>query len=210
MVMKTYVRLIRALLPLLALWLLTSSVVAQPKIGLIDLKKTFDGYWMTKQQNTELKEAEAEYDKSRRRLIEDYQRAGEEYKKLLEGANDQALSADERAKRKADAERKVLEIREIEQSITQFDRNTRQTLEDQTRRMRDRILVKIREVIDTHARNGNFTMVLDTAAMTINQTPVILYHNGQNDLTDVVLTELNATAPITLPGTTPPAGQQQP
>jgi Skp family chaperone for outer membrane proteins len=146
-----------------------------------------------------LKETEAEYEKSRRRLVDDYQRAGEEYKKLLEGANDQALSAEERAKRKTEAERKVLEIREIEQSITQFERTMRETLADQTRRMRDRILVKIREVIDVQARNGGYTMVLDTAAETVNRTPMILYHNGQNDLSDPVLAELNATAPISLP-----------
>jgi Skp family chaperone for outer membrane proteins len=203
--MKSYSQLTRTWLPLMVLVALTSNALAQPKIGLIDLKKTFDSYWMTKQQNAELKESEAEYEKSRRRLLDDYQRAGDEYKKLLEGANDQALSADERAKRKSDAERKVLEIREIEQSITTFDRTARQTLEDQTRRIRDRILVKIREVIDTQARSGGYTMVLDTAAVTVNQTPMILYHNGQNDLTDTVLAELNATAPISLPTPTTPA-----
>jgi Skp family chaperone for outer membrane proteins len=197
--MKTHSLLARTWLPLFLLVAMTSSALAQPKIGLIDLKKVFDGYWMTKQQNTELKEAEAEYEKSRLRLMDDYQRAGDEYKKLLEGANDQALAADERAKRKSDAERKVLEIREIEQSITQFERTTRQTLGDQTRRIRERILVKIREVIDTQARAGAYTMVLDTAAVTANQTPMILYHNGQNDMTEAVLTELNATAPISLP-----------
>jgi Skp family chaperone for outer membrane proteins len=202
MCMKTYSRLLRALFGLIALLVMTSGALAQPKIGLIDLKKVFDGYWMTKQQNAELKETEAEYEKSRRRLLDDYQRAGEEYKKLLEGANDQALSSEERAKRKTEGERKVLEIREIEQSITQFDRTMRQTLTDQTKRMRDRILVKIREVIDTQARSGGFTMVLDTVAETINQTPMILYHNGQNDITDSVLAELNATAPISLPAPT--------
>ncbi len=197
--MNLYPRLIRSSLLAIAFVVMTSSAFAQPKIGLIDLKKVFDNFWMTKQQNVELKESEAEYEKSRRRLLDDYQRAGDEYKKLIEGANDQALSADERAKRKADAERKVLEIREIEQSITQFDRTTQQSLRDQTRRIRDRILVKIREVIDTQARSGGYTLVLDTAAVTANETPMILYHNGQNDMTETVLTELNASAPISLP-----------
>jgi Skp family chaperone for outer membrane proteins len=207
--MKIYPRLYRICLMLVALLVMTSGALAQPKIGLIDLKKVFDGYWMTKQQNAELKETEAEYEKSRRRLLEDYQQAGEEYKKLLEGANDQALSAEERGKRKADADRKVIEIREIEQSITQFDRTMRQTLEDLTRRMRERILVKIREVIDTQARSGGYTMVLDTVAETVNRTPMILYHNGQNDITDPVLVELNATAPISLPAPTTNAPERR-
>jgi Skp family chaperone for outer membrane proteins len=76
--------------------------------------------------------------------------------------------------------------------------------------MRDRILVKIREVIDVQARAGGYTMVLDTAAETVNRTPMILYHNGQNDLTETVLTELNATAPISLPAPAPtPAPKRQ-
>ena len=53
--MKTYGCLIRVLGPLIALLAFSPAALAQPKIGLIDLKKVFDGYWMTKQQNTELK-----------------------------------------------------------------------------------------------------------------------------------------------------------
>ena len=42
-------------------------------------------------------------------------------------------------------------------------------------------------------------MVFDTAADSINQTPVILYSNGENDLTEAVLAQLNIGAP-------PPSG----
>jgi outer membrane protein len=179
--------------------LLGSLAAADLRIAVIDLKKVFDGYWMTKQADAEIKESEGDYRKNRRRLLDEYQRATEEYKKLLEGANDQALAADERAKRKSDAEKKVVEIREIEQSINQFDRTTQQNLEDQSRRMRDRILAKIREVIDAKARSGGITLVIDIAAETVNRTPVILYSNRENELTDTVLAELNAAAPISLP-----------
>jgi outer membrane protein len=181
-----------------------SAVEAQPKVGIVDLKKVFEGYWMTKQADTEIKESEADYLKSRKRLVDDYQRANEEYKRVIESANDQALSSEERARRKTDAERRVVEMREIEQSIQLYDRTTRQNLEDQSLRLRGRILEKIREVIDTQARAGNYTFVIDTAAESVNRTPVILYHNSENDLTDGVLKELNAAAPISLPGQVAP------
>ena len=35
----------------------------------------------------------------------------------------------------------------------------------------------------------------DTAAQTVYQTPFILYTNGENDLTDAVIKEINANAP---------------
>jgi outer membrane protein len=195
---------VAAAVALAALALGAAPARAEVKIAVIDLKKVFDGFWMTKQADAELKASEADYRKNRRRLMDEGQRATEEYKKLLEGANDQALAADERAKRKAEAEKKVAELREIEQSVTQFDRTTAQNLQDQGRRMRERILAKIREVVDAKARSGGFTLVLDTAAETPNQTPILLFSNRENELTDSVLTELNATAPINLsrPGET--------
>jgi len=56
--------------------------------------------------------------------------------------------------------------------------------------------------------------VIDSAAETVNQTPVFLYTEGQDDLTADVLSQLNAGAPIdtTAPATTspPPLGTSSP
>jgi outer membrane protein len=168
---------------------------AEVKIGLIDLKKVFDGFWKTKQADAQLKDRAADLDKARKGMVDDFQKASDEYKKLIEGANDQAISSEERDKRKSAAEKKLLEIKEIEQSITLFDRNSRENLATQQRRMRDKILEEIKELINTKARSGGFSLIFDTAAETPNQTPVLLFHNGQNDLTDEILTQLNSTAP---------------
>jgi len=37
--------------------------------------------------------------------------------------------------------------------------------------------------------------VIDTAAEGIQNTPIVLYSNNDNDLTDAVLTQLNASSP---------------
>jgi outer membrane protein len=190
-------RVIRSILPaaLLSLLLVPLSTRAEVKIGLIDLKKVFDGYWKTKQADAQLKDRAADLDKARKSMVDDFQKANDEYKRLIEGANDQAISTDERDKRKSAAEKKLLEIKEIEQSIGLFDRNSRENLATQQRRMRDKILDEIKELISTKARAGGFTLIIDTAAETPNQTPVLLFTNGQNDLTDEILTQLNSTAP---------------
>ena len=115
----------------------------------------------------------------------------------MDGANDQAVSSDEREKRKKTAESKLLEIKELEQTIDQFDRQSRTTLEEQQRRMRDNILKEIQAVITTKAKAANYSMVLDTASESFNKTPILLYTNGENDITAMVLKELNQSAPIT-------------
>ena len=47
-------------------------------------------------------------------------------------------------------------------------------------------------------------MVVDTAAETVNNTPVLLYFTTDNDMTDDILKQLNAAAPATIaPAATP-------
>ena len=168
---------------------------AQSRIATIDLRKVFDKYWRTQQAQANLKEQAADMDKERKGLVDDYTKAQEDYKKLVNSANDSAISTDERDKRKAGAEKKLLEIRELEQTVQQYDRQASTTLAEKQKRMRENILKDLREVINSKAKDGHYTLVVDTAADSINNTPVVLFSLGDNDITDAVLTQLNLAAP---------------
>lgn len=175
----------------------TMAVVchAQNKIAIVDLRKVFDDFYKTQTADSTLKDRAGDLEKERKALTDQYQKLTEDYKKALDGANDQAVSAGEREKRKKTAESKLLEIKELEQNLTQFDRQSRTTLEEQQRRMRENILGEIRSVVNAMAKSGSYTLVVDTAAESFNKTPVVLFTNGENDLTTAVLAKLNANAP---------------
>jgi Skp family chaperone for outer membrane proteins len=179
----------------------------QGKVGIIDLREVFDKYHKTKTADAHLKDHAADLDKERKIMIEQYQKATDDYKTALDGANDQAVSADEREKRKKTAESKLLDIKKLEGDIGQFDRQARTTLEEEQRKYRDRILAEIRTIITNKAKAGGYTLVIDSAAETVNKTPVVMYNNGENDITTAVLADLNANAPAstTSPGAVPPA-----
>src|SRR5437762_10918197 len=95
---------------------------ADLKIGLVDLKKVFEGYYKTKQADTQLKERATDSEKVLKGMIDDYQKANEDYRKAIDGANDQAVSAEERDKRKKLAETKLGDIKELESSVQTFRR----------------------------------------------------------------------------------------
>ena len=190
------------LLPVFSLWFgLACAVSAQGKVGIIDLRKVFDDYHKTRTADARLKDQAADLDKERKAMMDQYQKSTDDYKAALDGANDQAVSVDEREKRKKTAESKLLDIKKLEQDIGQFDRQARTTLEEEQRKLRDKILVEIRNVINARAKAAGYTLVVDSAAESINKTPVVMYTTGENDLTTSVLAELNANAP---PGTTAP------
>src|SRR5262249_37445130 len=77
-----------------------STAYAQPKIATVDLRKVFEGYYKTKQADSQLRERGADAEKQYKSMLDDYTKANDEYKKLVESANDQAVSSEERDKRK--------------------------------------------------------------------------------------------------------------
>lgn len=179
----------------LLLFSCATPIFAEGKIATVDLRKVFDSYWKTKEADGSLKDRAAEMDKEFKTLAEDYKKAKENYVKLQTQATDQAVAADEREKRKKAAESKLLEIRESEQTIESFRRQSTATLDEQKRRMRDKILGEIKNVVTAKAKSAGYGMVFDTAAESLNSTPMLVYCNGEADITDEVLKELNAAAP---------------
>jgi Skp family chaperone for outer membrane proteins len=200
---------LRMILPaVLLMTLLSSSAQAQQKIATVDMRKLFDGYWKTKQAETALNDRKAELDKEDHGFLDNLQKDRDDYQKLLDAANDQAISADERDKRKQAAADKYTEIQNSQTAVVQFERQAQATLAAQTQRMRSDVIQEITEAVSVKAKAAGYTMVIDLAAESINQTPVLLYNDNQNDLTAAVLAQLNAGAPIDLtqpaPSVVPP------
>ncbi|MBI5802188.1 MAG: OmpH family outer membrane protein [Verrucomicrobia bacterium] len=185
---------------LLALTLVLSPVAhaaapAAGAIAVVDLKKVFDGYWKTKQADLNLKDRAGELDKKRKDMIADHQKAEADYKKLIESSTDSAVSIEEREKRKNTAAGKLRELQEIEQSVGQFDRSARAQLAEQQRNLRDKIVTEIREILNKKARAAGYGAVLDSAAESAVGTPIVLFNATLPDLTDEILSQINATAP---------------
>lgn len=192
--MKSTVKLILSTLVLL-LALGANQASAQGRIATVDLKKLFDNYWKTKQADANLKEQGAELEKEFKAMMEEYTKDKDLYKELNAASTDPVISDSERDKKKSEAERKLRSIKDQEEMLAKFQAQARSTVDEKRRRMRDNILGEVRKAIDGKAKVAGYTMVIDVAAETINNTPVVLFNNGENDMTDSVLSQLNASAP---------------
>ena len=176
--------------------LVSLTAAETSRVATVDLRKVFDNYWRTKQADAKLKEDAADLEKDRKIMVEQFQKGEVDYKKLLDSANDPAISTSERDKRKKDAENELLALRDLETRIKQFDTTSRATLGEKQRRIRDNILTEIRDAIKSKVKGGNYSLVVDTAAESPNGTPIVLYSSGNDDLTDSVLSQLNVNAPV--------------
>ena len=177
------------------------AALGEGRIAIVDLRKVFDGYWKKRQAEAALKERQTDMEKEDRNMVDDYKKVKDDYQSLLSSANDQAVSSEERDKRKTAAEDKLRRMKEMEESIAQYERQARTTIMEQSDRMRANLLKDITNVVSAKAKVAGFSLVIDVASETVNRTPVVLFSNNENDITDSVLQQLNATAPADLPKT---------
>jgi outer membrane protein len=182
---------------------------AELKIATVDLRKIFDNYYKTKQADEILKKEADDVQKDQKDMVEKFNKLQDEWKKLLDRSADQALSADERDKAKQQAQSKLQELREMEQSVQDYNRVAQQKLFEKKKIKWEAIVGEIRGVVTNKCKTAGYNLVVDSSGDTMNNTPMVLYTDGQNDVTDMMLKELNATAPATI-GTNAPATLQLP
>jgi Skp family chaperone for outer membrane proteins len=173
----------------------SSGWAAEQKIGTFNLRKAFDSYYKTIQSTAALKQEAAEVDKERTQMVENGRKHEDEWRKLIDKANDQSLSAEERDKAKKAAGDKYAELENDKQYINSFDREAASRLREKEHLRRDDIVKEIEGLVTAHAKAAGYTLVLDVSGESANLAPVVLYSNGQDDMTDGIIKELNAAAP---------------
>jgi len=154
------------------------------------MDKLFKGYWKTKQAEAALDQRIADLQKEIKDMADGLDKAQADYSHLLEQANDQALSTEERGKRKQAAADKLKEINNSKAAIDQFNRQAQSQVLDQRQRMTANLVSEIQKAVGGKAKSSGYTLVVNSAV-----TEAVVYSSG-DDLTDAVLKQLNASAPI--------------
>jgi Skp family chaperone for outer membrane proteins len=180
---------------LLALACLTGTAQEPVKIATVDLLKAFDSYWKTKLSNDQLKERGSDFDKVRIGMIEDLNLLREEYNRLNVSIQDQANAEEKRADDQKKAQVKLAEFKHLEQQVIEFNKNAQKTLGDQTQRLRKGRLDEIQTVISAKAKELGYDWVIDSSQdVMLPRTPTVLFTNGKNDITAVIIEILNKDA----------------
>ena len=171
------------------------AVLAEIKVATLDLAQVFDGYWRTSQAASELKDRAGEFKKQLIDLNATYQKDQELYRNLLDSANDQALTEEERAKRKKNAAAKSAELQELKTQMELLDQTAREALDRQYRHAREVILKEIHKAVAAKAQAADYNVVLDSSSPLPDRGSSVLFCRGVPDLSQEILGQLNKNAP---------------
>jgi len=174
------------------------AAFAQGKIGVVDLRIVFEGYFKTKLADAKIKESAGELDTQRESMVAAFTADEAAYKKADELAKDLSVSPDEAGRRKDEAARLLRGLQDKQKEVQAWERSAKASIEEQQTRMRARVLEEIQSEVSAIAKAGNYFMILNKDAADVNQTKVLLYYNGENEITKQVLSNLNAGAPAGL------------
>ena len=183
---------------LLACAALGGAQAAETHIVFVNMDRIFNEFFKTRLADTQLKEQAAQVMDERKKLQTDFEKLQAEFNKLRDDAQNTALTEEVRTQRRTAAEEKLVEVRDYEGKIRRFDDTRRKQMEDQSRRMRKRIVDEIRDTIQTYARNQMYSAVLDVSGQTLNGIETVLYTEPRMDITGEIIDVLNRGRPADL------------
>ena len=192
--MKNY--LLRLAVPgLLLLAALPGSALAQGRIATVDLGRVLDNYFKKRQAEAILKERIDDADNDIKKMVDDLKKIREEYDAVVKTINEPAISPAERDKRENDATDKKRRFNDMQAALDDYRRSSNIRLQEHRNRLMGGLLGDITNAISAKAKTAGFSMVVDTAAVSVSGAPVVAYSNRENDITDAILSQLNAAAP---------------
>ena len=168
---------------------------AATAIGVISLEKVYNGYWRTDVENKKLKTKQEEALGRIQKLEESLREEGTVLGNMIKAMQDPRLAAAERSNRQQQVQTKQKELQQMQDAIQGFRERTRKDLELDMRKEREQIMEEIQQIVSTEAKKRKLNLVLDEAARSAAIAPIVIFADGENDLTEEVLRQLNLSDP---------------
>ena len=162
----------------------------------VDVGILYDGYYKTNEADEKLKgrmeTAKAQLEEMNASLEAEI----ENYKTMLEQAENPVLSDEARKEAENDANLQLEKIRQMQQEVRLYQQNTQNQLSQQQTTQRQFMLEEIKTVVLEVANQKGVDLVFDTSPRVSLGLPSVLFANPIWDATKDVLAILNADAPL--------------
>lgn len=165
-----------------------------PKIAVVSVSKVFDDFVKSKDANKEL---QAERGKRQAYLevlngtLKDLQATAQTLENELPK---ETLAAARKQEIQAELERKRIQIQVQMNEIRSCVNSANTFINEFSNRKRGEILAEIRSEIEAVGKEKKLDFIFDISGLTSTNVPTLVYHSGQNDLTEEIAKKLNEKA----------------
>lgn len=169
----------------------TLSAAESLKIAVVDMARIFDDYYKTRIVQSQLEEQQSVYRTHVTAMNEEYNKLQEEYKVLLDAAQNITLKEAERQEKAAEASKKLAEVKQKERDINQYLTEKSRQFKEFEDTKRTEITAEILGEVQRRATVDGYDIVLDYSGKTTSSLASVVFFKPNLDITDAVLEELN-------------------
>jgi outer membrane protein len=172
-----------------------SASAADLKFGVVDMSKAFSDFHKTKEAAEKFK---VNLDKAQKEMNDRwsvYKNLMTDMQKLKKEASDPIMTQDARAKKGMEFEEKGKELRSLEQEIGEAQNRRNSQLKQEDMSIRKGIYDEILVVVKEKAKADGYDFIFDKSGMSLSTVPVLIYYKDAVDVTDLIIVELNKSAP---------------
>lgn len=166
---------------------LTEGWAQAPKIAVVDMAKLVRSHPDTKSAESLLEKQMDEFEAEQKDAEDKFQKLKKEYEEARALAENKALTDAAREEKRATAEEKREAVRSYEAKASEALAVRRREIADQRVRIQKRIVGKVLAVVREYAAKNGYTLVLDSAGLSISGVEMILYSADQVDITEELL-----------------------
>lgn len=181
----------KAALSIVFVLLLCSTSTLRAETVVVDMDRVFAEFHRTRQAEAQVQEMVQAYRQEQERARADFQQMQESFNRLREESSSMELEETRRRELAQQAADKLNEMRSLEERFRQEDQNRQRQIEEQGRRLRQRIVDEMLEKVRELSAERNWTLVLDSSAVSANGLPVVLRAATPLDVTGEVIQALN-------------------
>jgi len=194
---------------LVSLLLLPAGVRAQPapKILVVDMTRLLNEHYSTAEQNAKLTEEQNTANTQLESIQQQINTLAEEYRALVEQAQNPVLNEQARTKASSDAQAKYAEIQAKNNEGLELRDNFTSQMQIRIQNFRDLMFDEIGQIASDLAKQKGATLLLDKSSLSALGAMSVIYSDPGYDITDEVLAQINKdrpVTPVTAPSATPP------
>ncbi len=174
-----------------------SIASADLKIAVVDLSKTFDSYYKTKDASAKIEAKKATYQKEISGAVTEFDQMQKNAKKVFDASNDPTLSPAARADKAKALEPLKMDLMNMKNKITEMETERGNEIKEEVVRRHKEIVDEISKAITEYSVPQGFDLVIDkSSASAASGVPIILYNSSKLiDITSDIVSKLNASAP---------------
>ena len=174
-----------------------SGWCAGDKFAVIDFERVLKEYHKTKPAEMEIEKQKADFKLEIERRLKTLDQMEQEYESAQEAARNKALNEAAMKTKLADAEKRLVELKEYQQDLKRFSDDEKKRIIQESMRMRRRFSTEIQEAVQKYSVEKGLLMVVDSSSSIEDLRGAVIYRVDSIDITAAIIKALNEGKEVT-------------